>query len=167
MKTVYQIVDSIDKKVVEATYDALMEAALDIQVDYFDVVRDWKNKPIFKVSPTEETRYIEMLILPTGRNAKVFTYVDMGTGKYGKNHMPYLIIPKNPNGLLKFQTGYNARTMPIAKANVGTGLSTGAWVTNRFVNHPGIKPRKFSETFAEELDPPLEKRVNLAIKRVL
>lgn len=92
-----------------------------------------------------------------GRYAPIWIYVDKGT-------KPHEIAAKNVP-LLKFQTGYSARTAPVAKYNQGTGTANGAWVTKAVVQHPGNEARKFTETIIDELDPPFPDRIQAAIAR--
>lgn len=152
----------LDKTVRNAVLTSIQNASDDIQSTSRDVVRAWKNKPDFKDEFTIDPKRIECILKPkgSGRVLKIFGYVDKGTKG------PYL-IPKVllPGRMLKFRTGYSARTMPIAKYNVGSGTSFGGWVSKKQVVHPGIKPRKFIETFMDELIPTLQVRVQTQITR--
>jgi len=86
---------------------------------------------------------------------------DLTKGPYP---IPKIIVPGK---FLRFRTGYSARTAPIAKFNVGTGMANGGWVTKKQVMHPGIKKRKFMETFLEDMTPPLERRVQTRITNAI
>lgn len=141
---------------------ALMNASDDIQSTGRDAVREWRNKPNFGETVYNGQDRIEFLIKPTGSRkvVQIFQYVDLGT----KRH---LIFPKLPGGMLKFRTGYSARTQPIAKYNVGTGQSFGSWASKAYVNHPGNKARLFLQTFAEKLIPDLQTRVQQEITKAI
>lgn len=104
-----------------------------------------------------------------GKANAVWRYVDEGTGKWGKNHSPYPIRPKrtNKSGLLKFQTGYSPMTAPVAKYNVGSGGRSGNWISSKGVIHPGIRPREFTKTINEELNPSRRARIENAIRRAI
>lgn len=163
VKTVGKAADAIrdiERKVREATYTALQNASDDIQSTSRDVVRDWRHKVDFDDTITDTPERIEFLIRPKGRHVKIFRYVDKGTKG------PYLITAKL-KPMLKFQTGYSARTAPTAKYNQGSGRAFGNWVSKVQVTHPGIKPRLFLETFADELIPSLQQRVQSEISKVI
>lgn len=151
---------AIDLKVRLAAYTAIQNASDDTQSNARDVVRQWRNKVDFDDDITVTRERIEALIRPKGRGVKIFKYVDMGTK--GPYLIPKVIVPGR---MLRFQVGYSARTMPIAKYNVGSGQHFGAWVSKAQVVHPGIKARKFLETFVDEMVPALQVRVQTEINR--
>lgn len=150
----------IKRKVIEATTLALTNASDDIQSSLRDVVRDWSHKVDFDDRIVVTKFRMELTIKPKGRNVKIFGYVDKGTKG------PYIIAPKN-KPYLKFRTGYSARTAPVAKYNQGNGRSFGSWVSTKTVIHPGIKGRKFIETFTTDLTPSLQDRVNSEVTKAL
>lgn len=150
----------IKRKVIEATTLALTNASDDIQSGLRDVVRDWSHKVDFDDTIVVTKFRTELTIKPKGRNVKIFGYVDKGTKG------PYIITAKNAPRL-KFQTGYSARTAPTAKYNQGTGKSFGSWASPKTVIHPGIKPRKFIETFTDDLVPSLKDRIDSEVRKAL
>lgn len=154
MQSAASTIRSIDKVVRAATLQAIKNASDDVQSTGRDAVRNWRSKVDFDETLTVDPLRIEALVRPKGRSVKIFKYVDLGTKG------PYL-IPKIvlPGKMLHFQTGYSARTAPIAKYNQGTGQSFGGWRSKAQVVHPGIKPRKFLETFMNEMIPTLQNRV--------
>lgn len=131
--------------------------------------RTWSpaNKPKFKIRVTIKPLFTLIEINPDGQKSNVFIYVDQGTGLYGDKKQAYLITPKEPGGMLKFRTGYSAKTAPVAKINVGTGQATGDWVSTPEVLHPGIKGRKFTDTVINELKPDFRRRINNALRRAV
>jgi hypothetical protein len=135
----------------------LNDTANELLAEHEKVVRQWTHKPRFKAVKIRQRTLQTIRIEPTGIHKKIWTYVDQGT-------RPHIIAAKNVP-LLKFQTGYSARTAPVARANVGTGTASGAWVQKTVVKHPGTEARKFSETLLDELDPPLDERMQAAIER--
>jgi hypothetical protein len=157
----HAVIAGIDLKTRAATLQALKNASDDIQSTGRDTVREWKHRVEFGETVDISPYRLEVLIKPTGRNVKIFTFVDKGT----KGPYP---IPKviEPGKWLRFQVGYSARTMPIAKYNVGTGTHFGAWVTKKQVQHPGIKKREFLLTYMEDLIPSLQVRVQVEINQV-
>jgi hypothetical protein len=130
--------------------------------EFENVVQSWTNKPRFETELTVSPSRIEAVIKPTGRAKKVFKYIDMGTK--GPYLIPKVVIPGR---LLKFRTGYSARTAPVGRYNVGTGSASGGWVSKAQVSHPGIKAREFSDKISKDNKFALDKRVNEALKRAL
>lgn len=129
-------------------------------------VQGWSApKPRFAPRVVVRPDLIMAFVDVAGSAKKKFIYVDKGTGKYGPRKRAYLIQPKTPGGKLHFQTGYSAKTAPVAKVNVGTGQRSGPWVKTIRVIHPGIKPRKFTETVWDELNPDFVRRIENAIRR--
>lgn len=126
----------------------------------------WKRKPKFRPVLTVRPSVIKSEIGISGAGALQWIWIDRGTGRRGPKKRAYVILPKDPAGRLKFQTGYAARTAPVAKFNRGPGRSFGPWVSPKVVVHPGIRPRKFTETlFEKRLSPPFKKRIENAIRR--
>lgn len=143
---------------VEVTKE-LISTGDELKARHDKVVRQWSHKMPFKAQREQGKSYQVVKIVPQGKNKKIWYYVDLGT-------KPHVIRAKN-KPFLAFQSGYSARTAPIAKFNQGTGRKFGAWRKVKEVNHPGTKPRKFSETFLEELSPPFDDRIQAAVKRGL
>lgn len=137
----------------------LRDTGLEMRTSHEHVVREWVHQPHFKVEVNESKYFKDVTIKPKGDNAAIWTFVDQGT-------KPHDIAAKNVP-LLKFQTGYSARTAPVAKFNQGTGQKFGAWVATQVVHHPGTEARKFTETILKELSPPLPDRIQAAVKRGL
>lgn len=162
MQTCRSVIAGINLKVRAAALQALKNASDDIQSTGRDTTREWKHRVDFGETTTVIPTLIEILIKPSGRNVKIFQYVDKGTK--GPYPIPKVVLPGR---MLRFQVGYSARTAPIAKYNVGTGTHFGAWVSKAQVMHPGIKARKFLETYADELIPSLQRRVQDQIDSIL
>lgn len=162
MQTCRSVIAGINLKVRAAALQALKNASDDIQSTGRDTTREWKHRVDFGETITIAPTLIEVLIKPTGRNVKIFQYVDKGTK--GPYPIPKVVVPGR---MLRFQAGYSARTMPIAKYNVGTGQHFGNWVSKKQVMHPGVKPRKFLETYLDDLIPSLQARVQTEIDNIL
>jgi hypothetical protein len=162
MQKAAKTIRDIDELVRTATYTGLQNASDDIMSTSRDVVARWKNKPDFADEFTVTKTRMECLIKPKGARKviNIFKYVDKGT-------KPHLIFPKTPGGSLFFRGGYSARTQPVAKYNVGSGQSFGAWVQSKGVAHPGNAPRKFLEEFMDKLIPALEVRVQREITKAV
>lgn len=148
------------KKYVELEVDDEMRATgQEMKTDLDKVVRPWKHRITFRAQLDNRAAVRTVKIVPQGANKAIWYYVDLGT-------KPHIIRAKN-KPFLKFQSGYSARTAPVAKFNQGTGQKFGAWKQKREVHHPGTKARKFSETFFKELTPPFPDRIQAAVKRGL
>lgn len=151
-----------DAKVRLAVKRALRETADEMKSEFDNVVSEWKHKPRFETELSVAPTRIEATVKPAGRHKKIFKYVDMGTkGPYA---IPTILIPGK---LLRFRTGYSARTAPIGRYNVGSGSAVGAWISKAQVTHPGIKAREFSDKISKDHKFALDKRVNQALKRAL
>ena len=128
------------------------------------VVSDWssKNRPKFTVKIQTRPDEIIVAVAPRKRSkaSQIFKYVDEGT-------KPHVIKPKpnNKKGLLFFRTGYSPRTLPVARAHVGSGTSSGPLVAARSVNHPGTKARLFTKTITNESRPDFRRRMENAMRR--
>lgn len=137
----------------------LRDTGLEMRTSHQHVVSEWQHKPTFKAEISESKYLKTVTIKVKGDAANIWTFVDKGT-------KPHEIAAKNVP-FLKFQTGYSARTAPVAKFNQGTGQSFGPWVAKAVVQHPGTEARKFTETILKELSPPIEERIQAAVKRGL
>lgn len=130
-----------------------------------DATSDWDRKPRFKKELVVSPVLISASIIPTGRNATIYGYVDQGTnGPYPIPKFPRVDPNTGKPKLLKFRTGYSARTAAVAKSHQGSGRADGPWVSIAQVTHPGIEAREFLRTFEEELRPSLNRRIDNAIR---
>lgn len=154
-----QILERQRKFVIQECRQTTDETGAELKTQHRKVVRSWSHRPGFRQQNTSGASDYTVKIIPTGRYAPIFGYVNLGT-------KPHVIRAKN-KPFLAFQTGYSARTAPIAKFNQGTGQKFGAWKRKKEVHHPGTKARKFSETFFKELSPPFVDRIQAAVKRGL
>lgn len=159
MQTLTQVLTQLQTDIRTATAQMLQDTADEFKQKGDEAVSDWQNKPSFSTTFTADSAdMFDVLIVPSGGMKDVWKFIDLGTGLYGPKHSKYLILPKTPGGLLKFRTGYSPRTAPIALSQVGSGEASGSWVSTPQVIHPGIKARKFFETWLDELSPSLELR---------
>lgn len=140
--------------------DELTELGNDQKQYFEEVTSDWKRKPTFKVltiiTPTE----LGYAVIATGENSDIWRYVDEGT-------QPHIIRPKSPDKPLAFRGNYSARTAPVAKAHVGSGTSSGAWVKTFVVFHPGNDARLFAETYIADNTMERRRRIENALRRAI
>ena len=125
------------------------------------VTRTWGegSRPTFGWAVYKEPA--RLTLEGTIKKGQIYRWVDEGTDG------PYPILPKNPEGRLIFQTGYSAKTAPIAKFDQGTGTASGDWVSSQGVMHPGITAREFEKTFSKQFKPVLTRAIDQAIRRGL
>jgi hypothetical protein len=154
-------------QVLNAMQAELENAMVDAKTYHLNAVRNWKGKPKWQIRSVRSKQQLGANLEVGGEMRSIWTYVDQGTGKYGKGGNAYWIFPRSPGGKLQFQTGYDAKTRPTAKANVGTGARSGGWVQTDAVLHPGIKPRDFSKTYKERvLIPNLKSKIVKQVRRL-
>jgi len=132
-----------------------------------EAVSRWSEQPRFVMTTTIAPKLMIVEVTPTGPFAVRWPWIDKGTGTHGPKKAPYIIQPKQPGGRLVFQTGYSAKTSPIANSNAGDGSRSGPWVSTQLVIHPGIPPRNFTKKFIEDLMPEFRRIMNNAFRRAL
>jgi hypothetical protein len=161
----------LDTELQRELNDALWEAGKRLQSDFKNVVSNWRNKPSFTVTTEVGSKLLIVKVVPQrNRAGMIWTWLDQGTGRYGKRKAAYPIRPIPPNTRLAFRTGYSPKTAVGARGLAGfggLGRATGPLVRPKEVMHPGIKPRKFSITFAAKLKPPLKARIENAMRRAI
>lgn len=122
------------------------------------VVSSWKNKPIFSYRITVNGKQVRLTVFPKGAGRQQYMWVNSGTE-------PFVIRPKNGK-FLRFQTGYSPKSSAETSSyTFGGGERSGAWVSAKQVNHPGIKARKFSDKFAKEVLPDMRQVTENAFRR--
>lgn len=136
---------------------------------YEDLQKNFKEKNKAEVRGRKYVQSKETRIVITYQGGTL-GWIDLGT------EGPYKIVAKNAP-LLRFRGGYKPLTLPGGGAFGGGGTTlprivvggqvgaTGDWVSKKEVTHPGIKPRKFTEHFAEFWREEWPKRMDAAIKR--
>jgi hypothetical protein len=127
-----------------------------IQAEYRRTVATWTHKPKFE-TVTDITGG-DMTIL-VGTDDEIYLFVDEGT----KAHP---ITPKanNPRGLLFFQEGYVAKTVPRVLGSRAGGRF-GAVVAAKAVRHPGTEARGFSQMIQEKTRKRYQRDMLKAVQR--
>lgn len=112
-------------------------------------VRTWDHKPTFtslvEVNSQQGTAYFV-----TGTDSQVYTWVDRGTGIYGPNRQPIVIVPRRPGGALRFQA-YKAKTKPGTLTS-RSGGPYGPFIFAKRVVVKGIEPRDFTGQVTKEIE---------------
>lgn len=144
----------INMKEVEKDIDDGLLAALEVaKVLFYESYHNWEpeNYPNWKTVGPKTIAGTRELVHSTEDTP--YTWVDNGTDG------PYK-IPKAP-GFLKFKTGGRPKTQP-GRLQSMVGSPGTQWRTAAQVEHPGIKPRNFSEQVGDEVE--VNKHVDNEIK---
>lgn len=169
-RTLRSWIVSVDKDIQRELRQVVQNTSQELKDYLTEVTASWEHKVTFRRVMVVNATLIKAGVQAVGKNKAIFGYVDRGTGKYGPKGVSYKIKPVAAP-LLRFKSGYDARSRPAAgaggmpRANVGSGKATGTWVATKEVTHPGIRPRKFAESFEKQLQPDFRRRVNNALRR--
>lgn len=130
------------------------------------VVANFDHKPEFgfRVSATE--KQITLTVLLENADEPVseeWTMGDLWKALDSEGVRSHIIEPKNPTGILKFQSDYTPHTSPIARFG-GSGTANGDMVYAKRVNHPGFEPRKFSDSINKRLRKQFENAIDRGIR---
>lgn len=150
--------------------DEVMEAKAGEVLEYLnDVVSGWSgdSKPRFVIVKTQGDKFVTWLIEAAPGSGRIFSYVDKGTGQWGKNKKKYPIPKEGPRDHpLRFRGGYVPRTRP-GPSYGGPGKATGGWFSPYQVMHPGIRPRDFTKKAIENITPAFRRDMNNALRRAM
>lgn len=117
-------------RIIKAKEEGMREVAEEAKDDLERCVSNWNNKPTFEIIPTRDGFII-------GTEDQIFEYVDEGT-------RPHTIQIKNAR-VLRFRPGYRAKTRPGVIGSGSGGASGGFVYTNKPIQHPGTKARRFTQ----------------------
>lgn len=168
----------IQKRIIrQEVTNGLKPVAKAYQQSFERVVSNWSSgsKPKFKTDIKVTTDKIEILTVvrrgqrlqnSNATTADLWKWIDE-TGT-----RPHKIKPKKAGGKLRFVSGgkgsYQSKTDANPARYGGPGIVRGGQVVFRKeVNHPGFKPRKFTQAIAGDLLPTFRKQVDAAYKRGL
>jgi len=145
-------VKKIGKQLGRTLKETLEEIGTNAKAYYLREIANWDGKPVFVVQVVDNPATLDLTVRATGDMRDIWYWVDEGTGLHGEKRRAYPITAVNAPAL-RFKTGYSAKSAPIARGNVGDGSRSGNWVSKRTVMHPGIRGRKFADTyFQDEID---------------
>jgi len=145
-------------KEVEKTFDDKVKPELR---SYFTRITELWDHPVrFEARKRVTSKSISLYIGPTGTNAKLWTWITLGTKG------PYLIPkqPKPPGFPLRFRRDYKPRTGRGYRYR-GPGKAIGPWVSKHQVEHPGIKAREFEKHIKRFYTPKFHGHMRNAIRR--
>lgn len=124
---------------------AMDSTAIRVQSMFDDTTSTWNHDVKFAISVVD---WNERTITT---DDQVYGYVNNGTG-------PHLIAPRNAR-MLRFATGYRAKTQP-GTIGSGSGGANGPVVYLKgVVRHPGTKARKFDKQIAKLFGPRLAEAI--------
>lgn len=138
-------------KLDHAIDEMLAEAALEAQDMFKKTTSTWQTHVNFTVNKTKYGRTV-------GTRSAIYKYVDQGT----RSHMIY---PRRKR-ILRFQTGYRAKTRPGVIGSSSGGASGGV-VWAKAVRHPGTQARRFSVTIGERMGKRTAAIMRAKLKRIL
>lgn len=133
---------------------ALAETMDGIEKDFRATTRTWNTKPPFR----QHGPHLRAgaLVGEVGTSDEIYGYVTGGT-------RPHIIVPRRSR-LLRFRTGYRAKTAPRYIGSRAGG-AFGPFVTARVVHHPGTAAREFESEIADRRRIGFARRVQDGIKR--
>jgi len=155
---------SASEQAVKLIGEALDEEAKPMLLkQFYEVVKNWTHKVIFKARKFIRSNKIWIDIFPSGENADIWKWVSRGT-------RAHKIRAKNAP-LLAFMWGgagsYKAKTRPGGGFG-GPGVVMGG--TMHFakeVDHPGNEGRKFEEDIAKTQKPEFSRIMQNAWRRII
>lgn len=133
----------------QAIQSALNTAQREAEVGYINTVKTWQHDVPFIV------RRLSAWERLVGTDDLIYHYVNHGT-------VPHDIRPRTPGGILAFQSGYRAKTIPnVAFSRAGGAF--GPTVVAREVHHPGSEARNFDTVIATRIQDRMAGWFNLGI----
>jgi hypothetical protein len=117
-------------------------------------VKDWDEQPSFivKVVVSDNHWVLEARVNSRQRIGKIYKWVDEGVGEYGgKAKLPPIVAKKRNKTGMGFNVPHQPKTLPVPPV---PGIPAGGpqtFVRTRQVRHPGIYPRRFTETLKDWL----------------
>lgn len=160
---------NIQKRIVrQEVISKLKPVAKAAKESYDKVVDNWSNKPAFKDEIKVTTDSIEVII-SVRRGQKIqgsdATVADLWKWINETGTRPHVIRPKRQGRVLSFPWGgpgsYQSKTGANPARYGGSGTVRNAQPTFRTqVNHPGFKPRKFSDAINRDLQQKFRQAVD-------
>jgi hypothetical protein len=160
---------SISRKEIEDVMDKQVKPAL--VKSHEKIVEDWTSDVGFAAKKVIKSDRIVVYVFPTGKDKKVWWYVDRGTRphKIRAKNAPRLAFMMTTDGRGNFVRGaYVPKTRPVAQVVSGGGYVPKPRALARpiEVDHPGSEGRGFTEQIANEILPEFRREVENAFRRV-
>lgn len=111
----------------------------------------WDPPPLFSIADINRADAIGVTVSSSDRR---IGYVNFGTP-------PHVIRPKT-GGMLRFQTGYRAKSRP-GSLKSSTGGKFGPYTSQPFVHHPGSEARAFDQAVQDEYRGTFERDIQDSI----
>lgn len=120
-------------------------------------VYGWSTKPSFGWAQVRTADEISITMYPQGPGADIWEMLNEGTRAHP-------ITPTNKR-FLQFRPGYRAATSP-GSIQSRRAYRSGKPVYARRVIHPGIEPRRFTESISEAYNNPFMREMQDALNNV-
>ena len=153
---------NIARKEIESAMDKGVKPALVKSHEL--VVAGWKSNVGFAAKKYLRADSITIYVYPTGKDKKVWTYVDQGTKAHD--------ISEKPGKGLWFEWGgkgsYEPKTLARPARTVAGGgyVKSGHLVRMKKVRHPGSEGRFFSEAIAKDSLPDFRRLIENAFRNI-
>lgn len=131
---------------------AINDTIKDVSKDFKKTYSTWSHKPSFSIKRATKNKLVGSI----ETDDEIYNYVVRGTRRH--------VIRAKKAPMLRFQTGYRAKTKP-GKIGSSGGGATGPFVSAKSVMHPGTEARNFDKIIATENQPKFRKRAESAIKK--
>jgi len=161
---------SISRKKIEDAMDRQVKPAL--VKSHEKVVEDWTSDVGFAAKKVIKPDQIVIYVFPTGKDKKVWWYVDRGTRphKIRAKNAPRLAFMMSTDSAGNFvRGGYVPKTLARpARTVVGGGYvkSPKALARPIEVDHPGSEGRGFTEQIANDIRPEFRRLIENAFREV-
>lgn len=139
------------------TKKELKDLGKDTEKELAKPTANWNSPPSFKTDIGGNTNQLVMTVGPVGAQAAKYTRIDFGTPAR-------VIYPRKPGGVLKYQRGYMASTVP-GTLRSRTARRSGKFVYKKYVHYPGIQARYFSKQVYKKMRPEFRRRMENLVKR--
>jgi hypothetical protein len=140
------------KRLPDAVHKGLRAAAEGVKSDMELTVKGWEHPAEFTADEQADGSII------VGTDDPIWKMTDEGTP-------PHVIVPRNGKALA-FNVGGRPKTTPGRLAS-GGGSKGGIVVIRPRVNHPGTKPRRFTELIMKRWKRGVQPFIRAAIEEVL
>lgn len=138
-----------------AIHGALDKVGQGMLRTYQEIVSNWKTKVVFAVKVTVNG---SQAMVEVWTENEIYGYVTEGT-------KPHIIVPRRAR-MLRFQTGYRAKTSPRSIKS-GAGGAFGDVAFAHLVHHPGTQARHFERNVMKRYQDVIPAVVQAAITEAL